>query len=152
MPYRYLDDLTTADVAFEARGGTLEELFTSAWEATVLVMVEDPAALAELAARGRTEIRSITVEEPSLELLLHSFLQEAIYYKDAESLLLRIETCRVSEGREPGEAARVEARAVGEPIDPERQRLGTDVKAVTFFHLSLTRDSRGWRATVVLDV
>ena len=85
-------------------------------------------------------------------MLLHSFLQEAIYYKDAESLLLRIETCRVSEGREPGEAARVEARAVGEPIDPERQRLGTDVKAVTFFRLSLTRDSRGWRATVVLDV
>jgi SHS2 domain-containing protein len=149
MPYRYLDDLTVADVAFEARGGTLEELFTSAWEATLQVMLEDPAALA---ARGSTESRNITVEESSLELLLHSFLQEAIYYKDAEGLLLRIESCRVVEGKEAGEPARLEARAVGEPIDPQHQRLGTDVKAVTFFRFSLTRDSCGWRATVVLDV
>ena len=146
MPYRYLEDLTVADVAFEARGSTLEELFTSAWEATLQVMVEDPAAL------GSTESRNITVEEPSLDLLLHSFLQEAIYLKDAEGLLLRIETCRVAQGKEGGGTAKLEARAVGGPIDPQRQLLGTDVKAVTFFRFSLTRDEAGWRATVVLDV
>ena len=146
MPYRYLDDLTVADVAFEARGTTLEELFTAAWQATLQVMIENPTDIAG------AESRSIALEEPSLDLLLHNFLQELIFYKDAEGLLLRIEDCRIQwqEGdREPG---KLEARAAGQTIDPKVHRLGTDVKAVTFYNFSLARENRGWKTTVVLDV
>jgi SHS2 domain-containing protein len=146
MPYRYLDDLTVADVAFEARGSSLEELFTAAWEATLQVMIENPNSL------GKVESRNIALEEPSLDLLLHNFLQELIYYKDAEGLLLRIEDCRIRwvEGR--SKFARLDARARGQTIDPKVHRLGTDVKAVTFYRFDLARENRGWRATVVLDV
>jgi SHS2 domain-containing protein len=146
MPYRYLDDLTVADVAFEARGSSLEELFTAAWEATLQVMIENPNSL------GKVESRNIALVEPSLDLLLHNFLQELIYYKDAEGLLLRIEDCRIQwvEGR--SKFARLDARARGQMIDPKVHRLGTDVKAVTFYRFDLARENRGWTATVVLDV
>jgi len=146
MPYRYLDDLTVADVAFEARGSSLEELFTAAWEATLQVMIENPNSL------GKVESRNIALVEPSLDLLLHNFLQELIYYKDAEGLLLRIEDCRIQwvEGR--SKFARLDAQARGQMIDPKVHRLGTDVKAVTFYRFDLARENRGWTATVVLDV
>jgi SHS2 domain-containing protein len=146
MPYRYLDDLTVADVAFEARGSSLEELFTAAWEATLQVMIENPNSL------GKVESRNIALVESSLDLLLHNFLQELIYYKDADGLLLRIEDCRIRwvEGR--SKFARLDARGRGQTIDPKVHRLGTDVKAVTFYRFDLARENRGWRATVVLDV
>jgi len=146
MPFRYLDDLTVADVAFEARGTTLEELFTASWDATLQVMIENPTSLA------RSESRSIALEEPSLDLLLHNFLQELIYYKDAEGLLLRIENCRIQWVEGGSKSAKLEARAGGQTIDPKVHRLGTDVKAVTFYHFDLARERQGWRATVVLDV
>ena len=143
MSYRYLDDITMADVAFQAQGRNLAELFTSAWEATLSVMIEEAAALANHTCR------QITVEEPKLDLLLYSFLQELIYYKDAETLLLRLEHCRIEAGTA---ATKLEALATGEQIDVERHRLGTDVKAVTFHKFSLSKDGEIWRTTVVLDV
>jgi SHS2 domain-containing protein len=146
MPYRYLDNLTVADVAFEARGATLEELFTSAWAATLGVMIENPESL------GTVETRTITLEEPSLDFLLHNFLQELLYYKDAEGLLLRIEDCRIHYHKDTGEPARLTSRARGQEINPRIHILGTDVKAVTYFRYELTRERRGWKATVVLDV
>lgn len=146
MPYRFVDDLTVADVAFEAQGATLEELFTAAWQATLRVMIENPSALVGV------ESRAIALEEQSLDLLLYNFLQELIYYKDAEGLLLRIEECRIHWEEGSGSSAGLEARASGQAVDPKFHRLGTDVKAVTFYNFSLTRDRRGWKATVVLDV
>lgn len=146
MPYRFVDDLTVADVAFEARGTSLEELFCSAWQATLQVMIENPSALADV------ESRAIALEEQSLDLLLYSFLQELIYYKDAEGLLLRIDDCRVQFREQAAGPARLQARVSGQTVDSEAHRLGTDVKAVTFYNFSLHRDSLGWRATVVLDV
>lgn len=146
MAYRYLDDLTVADMAFEARGTTLEQLFTAAWQATLKVMIENPTALAAV------ESRDIALEEGSLDLLLHNFLQELIFYKDAEGLLLRIEDCRIQWDEGTSKSAKLEARASGQTIDPKVHRLGTDVKAVTFFRFKLVRETRGWKATVVLDV
>ena len=146
MPFRYLDELTVADVAFEARGATLEELFTAAWDATLQVMIEEPTSL------NKIESRTMALEEVSLDLLLHSFLQELIYYKDAEALLLRIEDCRIRWVEGEDKAARLEARAGGQTIDPQVHNLGSDVKAVTFHRFDLAQENQGWRATVVLDV
>ena len=47
MPYRYLEDIATADVAFEARGKDLAELFMAAAEATMNVMVADLDSIGE---------------------------------------------------------------------------------------------------------
>ena len=90
MPYKYLDDIAIADAAFEAWGDTPEEMFTAAADATLNVMVAD---LNTIADRQRLTIK---LQDESLEMLLFQFLQEFIYYKDAQQLLLRPKTIRIT--------------------------------------------------------
>ena len=85
MPFRYLEDVATADAAFEATGETIEEMFLAAAAATVNVMVEHPEEV-----EGGEEI-SFELEQEDLEMLLFDFLQEIIYLKDARRLLLLVE-------------------------------------------------------------
>ena len=40
----------------------------------------------------------------------------------------------------------------GEPIDPVRQRLRVDVKAVTLHRFKLEKNAGGWDAFVILDI
>jgi SHS2 domain-containing protein len=143
MPYRYLDDIATADVAFEATGETLEELFIAAAAATLHVMIENPQAV-----EGR-EIRVLEVADASLDMLLFQFLQELIYYKDAQQLLLRVSQVQIerSEG-----GFRLRAAAGGEEIDPGRHEMIVDVKAVTLHRLSVEQKAGVWTAVVVLDI
>ena len=143
MGYRLLEGLTQADVAFRAEEESLEELFRTAWRATLELMLPAPSTLA---ARER---RRIAVANPAVDLLLFDFLGELIYYKDAEGLLLGLESLAVQGG--PG-GYRLVAEAAGEAMDPARHELGLDVKAVTLHHLAVERVPLGWQATVVLDV
>ena len=84
MPYAYADDMAIADLAFRAWGQTLEDTFLAAAEATMHAMVED---LATVAPR---EQRTFELHEEQLDLLLLQFLQELLFYKDAQRLLLRV--------------------------------------------------------------
>ncbi len=47
---------------------------------------------------------------------------------------------------------RYEAELFGEPVDPRRHDPRDVVKAATYHGLSVTRDSSGWHARVILDV
>lgn len=143
MPYEYLEDIATADAAFEARGQSVEEMFTSAAEAVMNLMVEELDSIAE------KEKREIRLEEESVEMLLFELMQELIYYKDAERLLLRAFDLKVSE--KDGKY-RLSGQARGEEIDPEKHRLNVDVKAVTFHRYRVEKTDRGWEATVVVDI
>jgi SHS2 domain-containing protein len=142
-PYRYLEGIATADVAFEAWGATKEETFLAAADATLNTMVEDIGTVAPL------ERRVFSLAADSLDLLLFELLQELVYHKDAERLLLRIRDLRIEE---TGSGYRLHADAIGETIDPSRHPLLADVKAVTLHRLVVERTADGWRAVVVLDV
>jgi SHS2 domain-containing protein len=130
-------------VAFEAWGDTPEEMFVSAGDATMNVMVD---ALDAIAPR---ESRSIALEADALDMLLFELLQELIYYKDAEQLLLRLHSLRI-EAREGSYRLLAEAR--GEKIDRDRHPLNVDVKAVTLHLFAVERTPTGWRAAVILDI
>jgi SHS2 domain-containing protein len=143
MPYEFVDELTVADIAFRAWGRDLEETFVAAADAVMNAMVED------LDAIQPRHTRMLRVEHEALDMLLFNFLQELIYYKDAEQLLLRVPQVRIADDRQP---YTLDATAVGEPIDPNRHRMRVDVKAVTLHHFSLTQTERGWEATVILDI
>jgi SHS2 domain-containing protein len=143
MPYEFVDELTVADMAFRAWGHDVEETFVSAADAVMNAMVED------LEAIQPQDTRVLNVEHEALDLLLFNFLQELIYYKDAEQLLLRVRQLHIADGRQP---YTLQAMAVGEPIDPDRHHMRVDVKAVTLHHFALTQTERGWEATVILDI
>lgn len=143
MPYKYLEKIAKADVAFEARGETVEELFQAAAEATMNIMVADLKTIAKRVSR------TLVVKAENLEMLLFEILQELIYYKDAERLLLRLEKVEISC---PGPDCSLRAEAAGEELNPERHDLIVDVKAVTLHRFRVSKDERGWQATVILDI
>ena len=145
MPYHYRGDIAHADIAFDAWGETLEDLFRAAAAATLEVMVEDLGALRPL------EALDITLTEADEEMLLFDFLNELIFYKDARRLLLR--PVRISIAKlTDGTGYALQSVLQGEEVDAQRHRLNTDVKAVTMLRFSVARVADGWRATVVLDV
>ena len=107
------------------------------------VMVED------LDTIGRRQTRQIGLDAEALDMLLFGLLQEIIYYKDAERLLLRVEAVRI---RHEGGLYFLESRAYGEQIDPEKHDLQVDVKAVTMHKFKVEQTGRGWETLVILDI
>jgi len=142
MPYRYLGDIATADVAFEATGKSLEEAFTSAAEATLNVMIDEPDRI------ERKEAVDVELENDDLEMLLFDFLNELVYYKDSRKLLLRVDEIKIEDEGQ----FRLAAKLYGEKLDPLKHPLGADVKAVTLHRFSLSKSDDGWKATAVLDI
>src|SRR4051812_29562902 len=143
MSYLYLEDWTFADVAFEAKGTTLEELFQSALDATLNVMVSDLSSI-----KSKETFQDQWVAETEADLL-HDFLQKILYYKDADQLLLRAD--KISITKEGGRFY-LKANLRGEKLDPKKHELVTDVKAITYHRFGVVHKNFEWKATVVLDV
>jgi SHS2 domain-containing protein len=82
-------------------------------------------------------------------MLLFDFLQELIYFKDAERLLLRVRDVRIEE-RDRNYF--LKAETAGEPLDAARHHQRADVKAVTLHGFSVKKVDDGWQARVLLDI
>jgi len=143
MPYHYLEELGTADIVFEATGRDLPELFSDAADATLNVMIDNIEAI-----RPR-ETRKIELSNDKLDMLLFDLLQELIFLKDAERLLLRLREVQVAESEQNYV---VKTIGEGEPLDAERHHQRADVKAVTLHDFSVEQTESGWKARVLLDI
>jgi protein archease len=143
MAYKYLEDIGIADIAFEATGCNLPELFTSAADATMNVMIEN------LDTIKPREMRRIELKNDAIDMLLFDFLQEVIFFKDAERLLLRVREMRIEE--EEG-AYSLKATTAGEPLDDTRHQQRADVKAVTLHDFHVKKIEGGWKAAAMLDI
>ena len=143
MPYTYLEDEGTADIAFEATGRDLPELFTAAADATMNVMIDN------LDAIEPRETRQIELSSDKIDMLLFDFLQELIYFKDAGRLLLRARKAQIDQR---GDQFFLKAKVAGEQLDDTRHQQRADVKAVTLHGFSVLKYDRGWKAKVLLDI
>lgn len=144
MPYKFIEGLTMADIAFEATGATLEEMFISAADAVTNTQLEN---LKQIKPKIEKKF-SLKAGEP--ERLLHDFLQELIFLKDAELLLFREYELKVRKTRE---GLVLDAVAKGDTIDPKKHNLLVDVKAVSWHHFKVEKvGESGWKAVVIIDV
>ncbi len=151
MTYRFLPDVAIADIAFEAKGTTLPKLFREAARALMAVQIENMEKV-----RPRQKIL-LELEEKDIETLLHRFLQELVYWKDAQQLLLLPKTLEI---KAKTGAIQLRTMLAGEPLDPSRHEQRADIKAVTWHLFRVARPPSGrrasrqplWCATVVLDV
>lgn len=141
MPFKFHEH--TADIAFEATGETLSELFQSAAEALAETLIYNPDQIQPKI------LRNMSIKNQDLEFLLHDFLEELIFLKDTESLILRVVELSISDSEE---GFLMNARLQGEPIDPVRHEQRADVKAVTFHQYRLENEGTGWRCYIILDV
>ena len=143
MPYTYLEDVGTADIAFEATGRDLRQLFAAAADATINVMIDNFDAIES------REARQIELSNDNVEMLLFDFLQELIYFKDARRLLLRARETQIDQ---KGETYFLKAKVAGERLDDTRHQQRADVKAVTLHGFSVEKYDGGWKAKVLLDI
>jgi len=143
MPYHYLEEIGAADIAFEATGRDLPELFTAAADATINVMIDN------LDSIEPREARQIELSNDNVEMLLFDFLQELIYFKDARRLLLRALEMQIDQ---KGETYFLKAKVAGERLDDTRHQQRADVKAVTLHGFSVEKKNGGWKARVLLDI
>lgn len=129
----------TADVGIRVRAETLVQLFEEAGKALFSVIVVNLGAVRPL---QEMELR---VEGAQPDELLHDWLDELLYLFATRHVLLcefRVEL--TGEG--------LTARARGEPFDPARHQLDSEVKAVTYHGLKVEKHPDGWLAEVVLDL
>ncbi len=143
MPYKYLEDVAIADVAFEAEGKTLEELFESSGFALTNAMIKDIGQIEQ-----KVEI-SFEVEAEDVEMLLFNFLQELIFYKDAERLLFNKFGLDIKQKENKWHLG---VKAWGEEIDREKHELLADAKAVALHNFKVEETAKGWKAMVIVDV
>lgn len=143
MPYRFLEDIAIADVAFEATGKTVKELLESAALALTNTMIKN---LSKIEAKLK---REFSIEAKDVEMLLFNLLQEIIFYKDSEMLLFNKFDLNI-EPRKKG--WKLDVVAHGEKLDMKRHELLVDVKAVTFHNFKVEETKNGWTAQVILDV
>lgn len=145
MPYRFIEGLTVADVAFEATGKSLEELFISAADAVTETQVENPKSI-EIKVEKSFELTT----GRQLDRLLHDFLQELIFYKDAEQLIFREYELQIGKIRD---GYKLTCKAKGEMIDPMRHNMLVDVKAVSWHKFKLEQVmEEEWKAVAIIDV
>ena len=139
--FRFLEEIVLADCAVEVSADSLSDLFETAARALAELMV-DPATL------EASVTRHLTLEAPSLDLLLFEWLSDLIARKDAEAeVFARTEVRVTDEG-----PSRLEARLIGGPIVTGRTGRRSDVKGLTFHRFMIERVAGGWHATFVLDL
>ncbi|PSN94247.1 hypothetical protein B9Q04_04890 [Candidatus Marsarchaeota G2 archaeon BE_D] len=141
MPFRYLEDVAIADLAFEAESESLEGLFEDA----AMALFEAMANTATLRAAGK---RRIVVRADTVEDLLYKFLSEVVYLKDAEALLFKnVDVAITVNG-----GYTLVGEGEYDVVDPSRQELRMDVKAVTYHMFRVEKRDGSWVCTVVVDV
>lgn len=159
MPYKFLENLTLADVAFEARGKSLEQVFTAAAQALAATQIK---SLRSIKPRVRKEIFVSSLE---LEELLFKFLDELVFLKDKDLLIfskfnLRIERIKKIQKKvlRKGMKDKIKIHyhlncvAYGEKLNQKKHDMLVDVKAITMHMFSVAKVPGGWMARVVLDV
>ena len=132
-------DITTADVAFEAYGKDLNELFANA----ALAMFEVMVNVKQIEPKIK---RKVKVKGDDLLSLLFEWLNELLFYYGAENLAFSKFEVKVNE-----KSFELEAICWGEEIDPAKHETKTEVKACTMHKMKIEKNEI-WKTRVILDI
>ena len=170
--YKFLEDVAIADIAYEAYGKDLNELFENA----ALAIFELSANLETVDAKKKIEIK---LENEKIENLLYDFLSEILFLKDSKYMVfkkMKVSIKETSVNRKAISAEQSERkselshstaqkskifdnkkyqlRAVleGDTINPQKQQLENDIKAVTMHMFEIKKEKKGYKATIVVDI
>ena len=127
----------TADVKIRATAPTLETLFSEAFSALMQVLYGPD--------RNGGEKREITLDAEDRESLLRDFLSEVLFIAEVDGLVFSRADISIDGGH-------LVATLDGEPFDPRRHALGTEVKGISYSGLTITHDANGYMLDIVFDV
>ena len=135
MKYKFLEH--TEDVKFQAFGKNSEEVFENS-----------ALALKELIC-GKIKIKEeknkiIKVKGKDFESLLYNFLEEIIYFVDAENFIIsKVNNIKIKDFK-------LNAKISGDKVS--NYNFNNEVKAVTYNEMFVKEIKRKWTSQVVLDV
>ena len=142
MKYKILEDIAIADIAIEAYGKNLEELF----ENTALAIFEESANLKNVEEKTK---KTIKINANKIEDLLYDFLSEILFLKDTASILFKKSKVKIDE---KDKKFTLEAELIGEKINREKHELRNDIKAITLHMFKIEKTKQGYKDLVVVDV
>ncbi len=128
----------TADVGIAAYGADLKEAFANAAYGMFSLMVDLKDVTESLS-------REVEVTADDQHYLLVAWLNELIYLFDVENILFK--RFKVAELGQ----TRLRASCFGEKVDPERHKITTAIKAVTY-HMLKIDEGDGFRVQVLFDI
>jgi len=137
--FRFVD-ITTADVAFEAYGKDLNELFANSALAMFDVMINTK----QIKPMIKKEVK---IKGNDLQSLLFNWLNELLVYVDAENLAFSGFDVKIDEKK-----LRLEAVCKGEKIDTKKHETRTSIKAATYHLMEVKKMKNVWQARVILDI
>ena len=133
-------DITTSDVAFEAYGRDLNELFANSALAMFEVMINTKQIKPKIERR-------VKVKGNDLESLMFNWLNELLIFYGAENLAFSEFKVEIDEKK-----FELKAFCKGETMNPEKHELRTEVKACTMHKMKIEKINKKWRARVILDI
>ena len=142
MTHKFIEDFATADIAFEASGKNLSELFISSAEALFEI-------LANVKKVNKTIAREIGLKNKVIENLLYDFLSEILYIKDLDFMIFSNCNLKIKESKSGYE---LDAVVYGEKINPKKHELHSDAKAITLHQFSIDKTKNGYKAFVIVDI
>lgn len=129
----------TGDLGMLVYGRNLHELFAhAAW--AMFDLMGDATTICP------QQIVQIQVSATDREDLLVQWLSELLYLYDTQRLLCC--TCTFT----TLEPTALTATVAGEPLDPARHPIDTEIKAVTYHQIAVEPIGDGWQARVIFDV
>jgi SHS2 domain-containing protein len=92
------------------------------------------------------QMKTITEQGDDPEDLLINFLREVLYLFNGEHWIIkRCQLCELSNKR-------LVAELQGEPYNQKQQHIRTEIKAVTYHCLGISKTAESWKARVIFDV
>ena len=138
MKFKYLEDVAIADIAFEAYGKTLNEVFENSAYA-FFDMTCNPKTI-------KNKIKKvIKLKDKDEKNLLYNFLSELVFLKDSKQLIFNKVKVLIKDNK-------LKAVLYGDKIDYEKQELRNDIKAITLHLFNLEKTKDNYKATVVVDI
>ncbi len=145
MPkYKFLENVAIADIAYEAYGKDLNELFENA----AFAIFEISADLKTIDAKQKIEF---VLENEKIDNLLYDFLSEILFFKDSKYMVFRNVKVTIAEDKKNNKY-KLKSILEGDTINPEKQHLENDIKAVTMHMFELKKNKSGYKATIVVDI
>lgn len=139
--YEYFEH--TADIGIRLSAPDLETLLADAGRALFGLIVEN---LEDVKPETAVHLEVNGGQSPAAaDYLLFDWLSELIRQFEASGIVLCEFSVHVTEQG-------ITAECRGEELDPDRHRLGHEVKAVTYHELYLRQTGDGWEGQAIVDL
>ena len=142
--YKFLEDVAIADIAYEAYGRGLNELFENA----AFAIFELSANIKTIKAKKKLEFN---LDNEKIENLLYDFLSEILFLKDSKYMVFKKVKVSINQNKKD-KKYHLNAFLEGDTINPQKQQLENDIKAVTMHMFEIKKEKNQWKATVVVDI